>query len=85
MAHPWADSLVYLGSHASHNFTRQAYPLERDEQICFAEDDLHKKLLQVVSGKEVNAALRINQDANIFVSEVDKGQQLMVVMVKNKR
>ena len=44
----------------------------------FAEYDRHNKLLQVVSGKEVNGTLRINQDANIFVSEVDKGQQLMV-------
>jgi hypothetical protein len=44
----------------------------------FAEDDRHNKLLQVVSGKDVNGVLRINQDANIFVSEVDKGQQLTV-------
>jgi redox-sensitive bicupin YhaK (pirin superfamily) len=46
----------------------------------FAEDDRHNKLLQIVSGKEVNGTLRINQDANIFVSEVDKGQQLMVAL-----
>ena len=46
----------------------------------FAEDDRHNKLLQVVSGKEVNGTLRINQDTNIFVSEVDKGQQLMVAL-----
>ncbi len=42
----------------------------------FTEEDRHNKLLQVVSGKEVNGALRINQDANIFVSEVDKGKRL---------
>ena len=46
----------------------------------FAEDERHNKLLQVVSGKELNGALRINQDANIFVSELDKGEQLMVAL-----
>jgi hypothetical protein len=44
----------------------------------FAEDARYNKLLHIVSGKEVNGALRINQDANIFVSEVDKGRQSMV-------
>ena len=32
----------------------------------------------------MNGALRINQDASIYVSEVDKGEQLMVEMVKYK-
>jgi hypothetical protein len=48
--------------------------------ISFAEDERHNKLLQVVSGEEMNGTLQINQDANIFVSEVDKGQQLMVAL-----
>jgi hypothetical protein len=38
----------------------------------------------IVSGKEVNRPLRINQDASLYVSEVDKVKQLMVEMVKNK-
>ncbi|HEY44321.1 MAG TPA: pirin family protein [Anaerolineae bacterium] len=46
----------------------------------FAEDDRHNRLLQIVSGKEGNGALHINQDANIYVSEVDKGKQLMVAL-----
>ena len=48
--------------------------------MSFTEVDRRNKLLQVVSGREGNGALRINQDANIFVSEVDKGQQLIVAL-----
>ncbi len=36
----------------------------------------HNKFLHIVSGKDKSGPISINQDANIFVSEIDKGNKL---------
>ncbi len=45
---------------------------------CFKQSDRHNKILQIVSGKPMENVTRINQDANIFVSEIKTGRQLEV-------
>jgi redox-sensitive bicupin YhaK (pirin superfamily) len=51
----------------------------------FAESDRHNKLLQVVSGEEKDGVLQINQDANIFVSEIEKGEKLSVAIREGRQ
>ncbi|MFQ5924835.1 MAG: pirin family protein [Dehalococcoidia bacterium] len=43
----------------------------------FSKSDRHNKLLHIVSGKDINSVIQINQDANIFVSEIEKGKQVV--------
>ena len=43
---------------------------------CFSAHDRHDKWLRIASGAPVTGILRISQDADIFVSEVDEGAQL---------
>ena len=43
---------------------------------CFSAHDRHDKWLRVASGSPLNGTLRISQDADIFVSEVDEGTRL---------
>lgn len=42
----------------------------------FKQSDRLNKVQQIVSGKSIENGTRINQDANIFVSEVQAGRQL---------
>jgi quercetin 2,3-dioxygenase len=42
----------------------------------FSAYDRHDKWLRVASGAPVNGVLRISQDADIFVSEIDEGERL---------
>ena len=41
--------------------------------IKFTKEDRHNKLLHLISTKENNGKIKVYQDANIFVSEADKG------------
>ena len=43
---------------------------------CFSAHDRHDKWLRIASGAAVTGILRISQDADIFVSEVDEGARL---------
>jgi quercetin 2,3-dioxygenase len=44
----------------------------------YPESGRFNKLLQIASGKPVENATRINQDANIFVSEIEAGRNLCI-------
>ena len=41
--------------------------------ITFTKEDRHNKLLNLISSKDNKGKIKIYQDANIFVSEADKG------------
>jgi redox-sensitive bicupin YhaK (pirin superfamily) len=43
------------------------------------------KLLQVVSGRSIQAVTRINQDANIYISEMEAGKQLHVSQLPGRQ
>lgn len=40
----------------------------------------HNKWLQVVSGEQIEGVIRINQDAGVFVSEIERGTQLPLAL-----
>jgi redox-sensitive bicupin YhaK (pirin superfamily) len=42
----------------------------------YKPSDRHNKLLQVVSGKPLENSIQINQDANIFIAELEAGRQI---------
>lgn len=42
----------------------------------FSYENRHNKLLHIVSSVESDGAIKIYQDANIFVSEIDKGKKI---------
>lgn len=42
----------------------------------FDYEERHNKLLHLVSSKSGDAAVKINQDANVYVTELDQGQSL---------
>jgi redox-sensitive bicupin YhaK (pirin superfamily) len=42
----------------------------------FSRSDRHNKLLHIVSGKDGGGLIKIYQDANIFVSEIDGGKEV---------
>ena len=42
-------------------------------------------MLQIASGNGINGAFQINQDANVFVSELTKGNQIEFVASKNRQ
>jgi redox-sensitive bicupin YhaK (pirin superfamily) len=44
----------------------------------FKQSDRLNKLLQIVSGQSMENVTRINQDANIFVSDIQAGRQLNI-------
>jgi redox-sensitive bicupin YhaK (pirin superfamily) len=44
----------------------------------FKQSDRLNKLLQIVSGQSMENVTRINQDANIFVSDIQAGRQLTI-------
>ncbi len=46
------------------------------EQKKFSHEDKQNKLLKVVSGKKENGIIFINQDAEIYLSDLDKGRQV---------
>ncbi|OGO20148.1 MAG: hypothetical protein A2Z14_02860 [Chloroflexi bacterium RBG_16_48_8] len=43
---------------------------------CFSEQIRQNKFLQIASGEKVEGAFRIHQDANVFVTEITKGEQV---------
>jgi hypothetical protein len=55
------------------------------ESKHFTETDRHNQLLQIVSGEDGNGALRIHQDANIYVSQMDRGHQLSATLQANRQ
>lgn len=46
------------------------------EQKKFSHEDKQNKLLKVVSGKKEDGIISINQDAEIFLSDLDKGKSV---------
>ena len=51
----------------------------------FKQSDRRNKLLQIVSGQSDENATQINQDANIFVSEITAGRQLAVQQLPGRQ
>lgn len=47
------------------------------EQKKFSHEEKQNKLLKIVSGKKENGIIFINQDAVIYLSDLDKGKQIM--------
>jgi redox-sensitive bicupin YhaK (pirin superfamily) len=44
----------------------------------FTQSDRLNKFLQIVSGQSLESVIRINQDANLYVSEIEAGRQLVI-------
>ncbi|MCX6169338.1 MAG: pirin family protein [Ignavibacteriales bacterium] len=54
------------------------------EQKKFSHDVKKNKLLKVVSGIKEEGVIFINQDAEIFLSDLDKGKEIKYEMKKNR-
>jgi hypothetical protein len=46
------------------------------EQVQYSHDKMKNKLLNVVSGKKKDGIISINQDVDIFLSDLDKGKEV---------
>jgi len=51
----------------------------------FEKADRHNKFFHVVSGPSDKASIKINQDANIYVSEIDAGKNLEFTNQENRQ
>lgn len=51
----------------------------------YAEEDRKNKWLNIVSSKEGNAAVKINQDANFYVVELDEGKEIDFKVEKGRQ
>ena len=51
----------------------------------FPQHSRQNRLLQIASGNGTKDAFQINQDANVFVSELTKGEQIEFVAQKNRQ
>ncbi|MCM3569573.1 pirin family protein [Neobacillus mesonae] len=51
----------------------------------FNWDDRHNKWLHMVSNKEGNAPIKINQDANIYSLELDKGKEISFPVAEGRQ
>jgi quercetin 2,3-dioxygenase len=51
----------------------------------FKQTDRLNKLLQIVSGQSIANVSRINQDANIFVSEIEAGRQIGIKQLPGRQ
>ena len=51
----------------------------------FKQSDRFNRLWQIVSGQSLENVTRINQDANIFVSEIEKGRQLGIQQLAGRQ
>jgi redox-sensitive bicupin YhaK (pirin superfamily) len=51
----------------------------------FNRSDRLNKLLQIASGQSLANVTRINQDANIFVSEIEAGQQVGISQLPGRQ
>lgn len=51
----------------------------------FKWDDRKNKWLNIVSSKEGNAPIKINQDSNIFVLELDKDKEIEFIVGENRQ
>jgi redox-sensitive bicupin YhaK (pirin superfamily) len=53
----------------------------RYESRVFAREDRLNKLLQIASGQKRGNTIQVNQDTNIFVSEIEAGRQVRAGLV----
>jgi hypothetical protein len=53
--------------------------------VHFEQADRLNKFLQIASGQEINGVTRINQDTNIFVSEIETGEQVKMGECANRQ
>ena len=51
----------------------------------YNEEDRKNKWLNIVSSKDGNAAVKINQDANFYVVELDKGKEIYFKVESNRQ
>ena len=51
----------------------------------FKKSDRFNKVLQIVSGNSTNNVTRINQDANIFVTEIQAGRQIRIEQLPGRQ
>jgi hypothetical protein len=51
----------------------------------FRRSDRLNKLLQISSGHSIKNGIRINQDTNIYVSEMNKGRQLKIRLLPDRQ
>jgi redox-sensitive bicupin YhaK (pirin superfamily) len=51
----------------------------------FKQSDRLNKLSQIVSGQSLENVTQINQDANIFVSEIEAGRQLGIQQLRGRQ
>jgi redox-sensitive bicupin YhaK (pirin superfamily) len=51
----------------------------------FSKQSRHNKLLQIASGSMRNGAFQINQDANVFVAEIQKGKRIQFDQPENRQ
>jgi len=48
------------------------------DTACFEQEDRRDRLLQIASGQPAGGVFRINQDVNLFASELQAGKQLWI-------
>ena len=51
----------------------------------YKKEQRENKLLNIVSSKEGSAAVKLHQDVNIFVSEIEEGKSLKFIIGKNRQ
>lgn len=54
------------------------------EQKKYSHEDKKNKLLKVVSGEKEDGVIFINQDAKIFLSDLDRGKEIMYQIENNR-
>jgi redox-sensitive bicupin YhaK (pirin superfamily) len=50
----------------------------------FTKEDRLNKLLRIASGQRMNDMIQVNQDTNIFVSEIEAGRQIQAEMLPTR-
>lgn len=51
----------------------------------YQKADRHNRLLQVISNQKKKGTIQIHQDANIYVSELDRGRQITLGQVRGRQ
>jgi redox-sensitive bicupin YhaK (pirin superfamily) len=54
-------------------------------QMDLPKESRQNRLLKIASGSRVDGAFQINQDANIYVSEIQKGKQIQFEQSENRQ
>lgn len=50
----------------------------------FTREDRLNKLLRIASGQKINDAIQVNQDTNIFISEIEAGRQIQIELLPTR-